>query len=211
MTNTGYIPQSKITDENPNEEFFTPELLSIAAMRKFRVTRPGFMPTSVLEPGCGLGSHLSAALEIYGPRHIKRLKGIDVVKRDLGGLARAEFEHGSFLWTDPYKETYDLIATNPPFSLAESFIRKAWLMLEDSGYGFFLCKYSIVASQSRKLLWDEVNLVWSWVIRPRPSFTVTGKGTDATEYCYILFNKDTPTNNWTSGWLDCDLKVGQDG
>jgi hypothetical protein len=82
---------------------------------------------------------------------------------------------------------YDLIVTNPPFSLAKEFLEKS---LKESGCVCYLLRLNFLGGQKRKKeLWDIVGTPNKLLIlSKRPSFT--GKGTDATEYCWMCWDKN---------------------
>lgn len=104
---------------------------------------------------------------------------------------------------------YGFIATNPPFTLAENFIRKSLTMLVPTGMMLFLMRIGVAAGVCRTELWQEVvKLKELWMVRRRPNFNVrsekveinpkTGKkkvqGSDATEYAFFLMEHRTPAN-----------------
>lgn len=76
---------------------------------------------------------------------------------------------------------FQLICGNPPYSLAEEFIRKSIAMLEPRGTAAFLLTLQFLGSISRRPFFAEFPPSTIDVIRPRPSFASNG-GTDAREY-----------------------------
>ena len=81
---------------------------------------------------------------------------------------------------------YDLIITNPPFSAAESFLRKS---IKESKCVCYLLRLNFLGSAKRKDLWKEVGSPNKLlVLSKRPSFT--GKGSDATEYAWFCWDKN---------------------
>lgn len=197
MSNQGYIPQPKYIEPDPDEaldEFFTPDDVVFAAFTKLRQEYPAFDPVSVFEPGCGEGAHLDRAVMDFP--NVDYTLGLDDYERDISH----DFVHEDFL-NFRTSAFFDLVVTNPPFTYAEHFIRKAHSLLTPSGLGVFLCKYSIAGCKRRMLMWrDEINLRNVWLIAPRPSFR--GTGTDATEYAYFVFDKGQPTPDFKGGWLN---------
>lgn len=83
---------------------------------------------------------------------------------------------------------FDLIVTNPPFSLAQEFLEKS---LIESDCTCYLLRLNFLGSAKRKELWERIGTPNKLlVLSKRPSFT--GKGTDATEYAWFCWDK---TNN----------------
>ena len=78
---------------------------------------------------------------------------------------------------------YDLIVTNPPFSLAQEFVTKA---LELANCVIMLLPLSFLGSQRRRDWWRQHPPTAIFILSKRPSFT--GKGTDATEYGWFVID-----------------------
>jgi len=88
-------------------------------------------------------------------------------------------------------ETVPNIITNPPYKLAESFVRKA-CSLADRKVAMFL-RLNFLESQSRYKMFQELPLEWVWVFSKRQTLhpkdvTVTTGGTIA--YAWFLWNKE---------------------
>lgn len=97
----------------------------------------------------------------------------------LEGLGRVTV--GDFLSANYERDSFDVVITNPPFSLAEKFIRKALLC---APYVAMLLRLNFLGSAERHLLfWKHMPDVY--VLPNRPSFT--GRGTDSTEYCWMVW------------------------
>jgi hypothetical protein len=95
-----------------------------------------------------------------------------------------ELEEGiDYLITDN-KEKFDLIITNPPFSLAKEFINKS---LNEANSIWYLLRLNFLGSQTRKDWWKDKMPTHLLVLSKRPSFT--NKGTDATEYAWFGWDK----------------------
>lgn len=83
----------------------------------------------------------------------------------------------------------DLILGNPPYKLAEAFIRKSLLLLESDGVLLFLLRLAYLESADRGYgLWKDIPPQDVWVLSERPSFTGDGK-TDATAYAIYSWQK----------------------
>jgi hypothetical protein len=74
----------------------------------------------------------------------------------------------------------DVLFTNPPYSMAEEFIRKA---VTHSSAVVMLLRLPFLASRKRLPLWSAVGTPDVYVLAKRPSFT--GGGTDATDYAWF--------------------------
>ena len=83
-----------------------------------------------------------------------------------------------------WKETTDLIITNPPFSLAQEFIDHS---LPRSNTVIMLMRINFLGSIKRYSWWKDRTPTSLYVLSKRPSFT--GSGTDATEYCWYVWDK----------------------
>lgn len=83
----------------------------------------------------------------------------------------------------------DLIITNPPYSLMNSgeFLLVALKLLAEGGECAFLLRLNWLGTQGRYDLMQELPFKKMLVLSKRPSFT--GKGNDATEYAWFIFQK----------------------
>jgi len=80
----------------------------------------------------------------------------------------------------------DLIITNPPFSLEQEFITKSCKQAETV---IMLLRLNYLGSITRHEWWKEYSPTSLYVLSKRPSFT--GKGTDATDYAWFVWDKTT--------------------
>jgi hypothetical protein len=177
----------------PNEQYLTPEGVAYAALRKLAKEYPSFQPATFLEPGCSWGIHCHAAQETFPT--IEVATGLDILAPDesLFPLANQEFIRADYL-TWETSNRYDLIVTNPPFSLSLPFMEKSISLLSDNGIACFLEKYSLLTSLKRIAWWREnkQRLLAVWNCVPRPRFLVApmvpyGSSGDSCEYAYFLF------------------------
>lgn len=88
-------------------------------------------------------------------------------------------------WEDPVErgQLFDVAILNPPFSLAEPFIRKC---TELAKVTCALLRLNFLGSQKRAAWLHD----WTpdvYVLPRRPSFT--GRGTDATEYAWFVWDR----------------------
>lgn len=77
----------------------------------------------------------------------------------------------------------DLIVTNPPFSIALDFLEKS---LRESKTVVYLLRLNFLGSQKRQEFWKKNPPSHLFTLSKRPSFT--GKGTDATEYAWFVWD-----------------------
>jgi len=83
-----------------------------------------------------------------------------------------------------YEGSVDLVFTNPPFSLAQEFIKKA---LKHADTVIMLLRLNFLGSQKRNKFWIENEPDALFILSKRPSFT--GKGTDSAEYAWFVWQK----------------------
>jgi hypothetical protein len=92
--------------------------------------------------------------------------GIDFLKGDFGGC------------------DFSVVMTNPPFSMAMEFIEEA---LTIGSYVVMLLRVNFLGSAKRSAFFRS-EMPDVYVLPNRPSFT--GKGTDATEYCWAVWTPE---------------------
>ena len=78
----------------------------------------------------------------------------------------------------------DGVITNPPYSLAQEFVTKA---LDEYQFVAMLLRLNFLGSRKRRDWWQTRLPTSLIVISKRPSFT--GKGTDATEYAWFVWDR----------------------
>ena len=78
----------------------------------------------------------------------------------------------------------DLVVMNPPYSQAETFVRRALAELAPQGTLAVLLRLGFVATQARRMFWKgrQADL---YVFERRPNFR--GSGSDASEYAWFMF------------------------
>lgn len=157
-----------------------------------------YEPKWCIEPGSGAeGPFGIAAGEILGDTLEKTIVTVDCDTEGLDNYQpwrRFHFKMDYFEWCSKYgKRQFDLAPTNPPYSLAEEFMRAtAGWVLSKRGLGMFLLRLGFLESQERIPLWNaelgrtEVRLLHTSVLCRRPGFKVEG-GTDKTSYAYYIF------------------------
>ena len=80
---------------------------------------------------------------------------------------------------------YDLIITNPPFSLALEFLQKS---LSEADTVIYLLRLNFLGSQKRRAFWQANRPSHVLVLSKRPSFTDDGS-TDSIEYAWFCWDR----------------------
>jgi len=100
-----------------------------------------------------------------------------------------------YLEFEPEYDKFELIFGNPPYSLAEEFIRHSMTLLGEDGYVYFLLRLAFLESKKRHFgLFTEYPPKRVYVLSRRPSFFSTktnSKTTDTLAYAMFL---------WQNGW-----------
>ncbi len=78
---------------------------------------------------------------------------------------------------------------NPPFKLAEAFVRKALAEVKPGGEVWALLRLAFLESKERYPFWQEHHADALHVFSKRPSFTDNGRS-DQTAYVWIGWNID---------------------
>ena len=89
----------------------------------------------------------------------------------------------------------DVVITNPPFSLFESFLLKTMAELKPDGTVCYLLRNNTMGSKKRRVFWSIIGEPTHQItIVPRPSFT--SGGTDSAEYSWYCwdFGNRIPAN-----------------
>jgi len=137
---------------------------------------------SVLDPSCGgCAEHVAAYPVVY-----KELYNVDIDTMDIREDSHAQ-RVCNYLET-PVDTKYDMIMTNPPFSLSVDFAKKALSEVNYGGYVVMLQRLNWLGSIKRKPFWDDAPLRAVLVHHRRPSFHGT-KGTDSIEYAHFVFQE----------------------
>lgn len=86
------------------------------------------------------------------------------------------------------KNKYDVIITNPPFSLALPIIKKALNDVKNNGFVIMLLRLNFLEGKSRFNFWQQNMPKYIFVHHKRMSFTDDGK-TDSIAYAHYCFQK----------------------
>jgi hypothetical protein len=93
------------------------------------------------------------------------------------------------------KDKYNLIITNPPFSLAKEIAIKAIEDVKEGGFVVLLLRLNFFGSQKRFSFWQELPPWAIFVHSQRMSFT--GGSTDSIEYMHCVWKKGYNQNKIT--------------
>lgn len=135
-----------------------------------------------LEPCVGEG-HLARVLEKYGCD----VDCIDLVDRGYPNTIIHDF----LTYRSSIK--YNCVVTNPPYSLAEEFIRKSMSLLKPKGICCMFLKIQFLEGAKRKIFYEEYPPKYIYVFRNRMATWNNGKELDpkgkrwATTICHAWF------------------------
>ena len=161
-TNRGY-------DRHVADYYVTPKEPIRIFLKSFMKNENINNPQSLdwLDPCCGGdanndASYLSVIKEKYNP---PLLTGIDI-RED----SHAEIIMDFLASKKENFNEHDFIISNPPFYLAEDFIRKSIELASDGGYVVMLLRLNFFGSEKRKALFDEFMPVSCYIHRNRINF-----------------------------------------
>ena len=166
-----------------NDFYPTPAWLTEAIVPALHLRVRASGDLRILEPACGEGAIVKALRKNFAWARIDSFDVVDGERYDFGtGVFYGEML--DFLKMKP-KLDYDLIITNPPYSLAREFVEQAfkWRRDKDS-LVVMLLRVNFLGSQERGP-WLRAHTPSIYESPRRPSFGKNkgGKpGTDATEY-----------------------------
>ena len=173
----------------PDEFYRTPEWLVRPILEELIPKTCMYSTYNILEPACGDGAIVEVMRTIQRPYKIE-IDAYDINPRGCG-LA------GGFL-TMPTDKKYDLILTNPPFSLALEFAKKAMTLRKDiTSLAVLLVRLGFLAGQLRAD-WMRKHTPSIYISPKRPMFRLNKKGkkgSDATDYCWAVWGEHRPLVN----------------
>ena len=184
----------KSTRKRKEYDFYeTPLELCKQALSTFQ--KDEFHPKlfDVVDAGAGAGVWgLAYRIVIVDDSH---LIGIDIQHEDKPYPLSSIYDDwilGDYLdWVSI--DNYGMVFGNPPYSLAEEFVRKSIDLVVGGGYVFFLLRLAFLESQKRHFgLFTDYPPKRVYVLSRRPSFFTTKEGrktTDALSYAMFLFRK----------------------
>ena len=159
------------SERRVDDEYETP---SWCVLRLLEVWQP--RDGVLVEPCCGSG------------RIVKCLPGWSWNTCDVREVSPVSLHHvtGDFLQCVQLgaRSLVSAVITNPPFSLAEEFIRHCDELYRSADL-VFLLRLNFLGSAGRLKLWRDVGTPDVFVLPNRPSFT--GGKTDSCEYAWFIF------------------------
>ncbi|HGY5247270.1 TPA: DNA methyltransferase [Aeromonas salmonicida subsp. pectinolytica] len=112
----------------------------------------------------------------------------DAVPLPDGQKEWAEIRHGRDYLDWDFGRQFDVIITNPPFSLTEEFMRKSLSELAPDGTLIYLQRVNFLGSKRRVPFWAEIGFQNKTpILVPRPRFV--GGGSDSCEYCWFIWDR----------------------
>lgn len=158
----------------------------------------GFTPQCILDPGAGTGVWGMASRRRW-PNSL--ITGVELRTETPKPNAYNFWMHQNFLLSTA-TPAFDLVVGNPPYDVAEQFIRHSLNCLEHGGYMVLLLRLAFLESQTRARALYRHTPPQSVVVRAnRVSFTGDGQ-TNATAYAYFIWQKDwhgEPALKWSMG------------
>lgn len=176
---------------NEADHYPTPYPYVAASLRTLQLTKP---PQRILDPGAGFGVWGFGCRLAWSTAHIT---GVELRKvmpvRTYDAWYREDFLVNTY-------QPYDLIVGNPPYSLAEEFIRKAHTCIAPDGIILFLLRLGFLEAQKRIPFWQTFPPQHIDVFSQRPSFSGNG-GTDATAYALYRWQPSAFNGQATLSWI----------
>lgn len=129
-----------------------------------------------LEPSAGAGA-IRSAVDAFVWRSLVTWTELDINPRR-AGIIQEDFLSARF------DRGFDVVIGNPPFRLAEDFVRRAVGLAPVVA---FLLRLNWLAS-AKRADWLQKHTPSIYVLPNRPSFT--GKGTDATDYAWFVWGTE---------------------
>lgn len=173
MSVTGHNPV-----RHPDDFYATPPWATIAILKYLPKFRRAF------DPCAGDGAILKTLRDVY-PKSVE-VWGMEIDKdrAKAAGVPRGDALSSEWI------PTPDLVLTNPPYKLAMEFVQKALVEVIPGGTVAMLMRLNWLASQKRGAFL-RANTPAVYVLPRRPSFT--GKGTDACDYAWMVWQDLTPS------------------
>jgi hypothetical protein len=181
---------------------------------------------SILEPGAGIEAPFLTAACNWESKYPKVSFSYQAVEQHqlvncatmnaithIGGQKKYFYECDFLQWQPRYIP--HLIATNPPFSQAEAFVRHACGIVHPLGLVMMLLRSTFEGSKGRRPFWAGHKPFLRAVVRPRPNFKGNGRS-DMSEYAFYFwagsrlarFMSMTGGDRCDTIWVDSPLEKG---
>lgn len=197
MTTIYVAPGTELPQRAVNDLYETEETL-IQAFVKRHMPKNGVR--RILDPGAGDGRWGRIAAEHSSCNYVV---GVELEDRPWpGGTWAAWYPNQDYL-TWETDDMFDWIVGNPPYFLAEEFIRKSWGLLMPGGTMAFLLRLSFMEGVGRyHTLWNDLWLNEVAVCSRRPSFY--GGKTNGTAFGIFIWKK---LRDGTPAWKPREWKT----
>lgn len=202
---------NRLKSERPRKKYDfyeTPIELCVASLERVAMDEGLLYPSEIVDAGAGKGVWGLATKMVF-PYDSFALLGIEHQELKMPPSYH-EWWVGDYLEYPEYDDGVydsrrpDFIMGNPPYSLAEEFVRKSWELLVPDGYIFFLLRLAFLESKKRHFgLFTEMPPKKVYVLSRRPSFFSSDgkrKTTDALSYAMFLWQKGWEGNTMLD-WL----------
>lgn len=160
------------------DNYPTPGWATRVLHRHLRDVFPGGV-RRVLEPAIGDGAIIAALPDFFSGAVVE---GYDIRETE----SPFPYTLGSFLDASPDPDPFDLVITNPPFSLALEFVQHGLRFIHEHGRVIMLLRLAFLEGQKRSE-WMRHHMPDVYVFTKRPSFV--GKGTDSAAYAWMAWHK----------------------
>jgi len=165
-------------------------------------------PIYVLEPGCYDGPFLKAFNKAWDGRAPLCLTGVDIIDEPEDfDSENAEYEKLDYLALTENDKSFlksTVILGNPPFSLAEEFVRTSMELVDKDGVVAMLLQSGFLGAIRRREFFKQFTPWEINMLVPRAGFVREGKsnGTDMREYILALWRPWNPPGATQFKWLD---------
>lgn len=184
MTTIYMGDKTALPERKKNDLYRTERTLIDAFFEEIGPTSQGF--DRILDPGAGDGRWGQIAGQYFNASLVAGVELEHAPKPEGFNIWYPDQDFLTWEWTD---KRFDLIVGNPPYFLAEEFIRKSWDLLDNYGVVAFLLRTSFMEGVNRyNNLWADLYPYRVYVCSRRPSFY--GGKTNGTSFSIFIWSKD---------------------
>lgn len=169
----------------PNDFYETPAWAVDAVLDVLGITDA--FDGYVVDPGCGNGAIASRVAQRAPKADVRGIEKDETLLEQARSTREASiaWELGDWLsWQAD--GVPDLVIGNPPYKLADDFVKKALAVTAKKGIVAMLLRSTFLVPKARRELRKLAGLPNKFELERRPSFN--GSGTDATEYAWIVWS-----------------------
>jgi hypothetical protein len=189
MQNKSHAVMAQRSEPSDSTDYFPTPPWATRALCEYIIGDENLKNSSCLEPACG-GGHMSEPLKEY----FRTVRSSDAHDYGYGTIKE-------YLSSDYRAGEFDWVITNPPFKLAEEFVKKS---LEIADYGVAMLVRTVflesVGRYKRLFQPSPPSIFAQFVERvPMVKGRVDPKATTATGYAWIVWkkrNSNIPTISW---------------